>query len=95
MRFTACWRLRCGTELARACAELDHEFWADDISLRDDGIADFARVHGRNQITDLYLLALAVKHGGTLVTLIVPSDNAPAIAAASSSGLVALVQVGS
>lgn len=33
--------------------------------------------------------------GGTLVTLIVPSDNAPAIAAASSSGLVALVQVGS
>lgn len=33
--------------------------------------------------------------GGTLVTLIVPSDNVPAIAAASSSGLVALVQVGS
>jgi Flp pilus assembly protein CpaB len=33
--------------------------------------------------------------GGSLVTLIVPSDNAPAIAAASSSGLVALVQVGS
>ena len=33
--------------------------------------------------------------GGTLITLIVPSGNAPAIAAASSSGLVALVQVGS
>lgn len=33
--------------------------------------------------------------GGVLLTLLVPSDNAPAIAAASSSGLVALVQVGS
>lgn len=55
-------------QLARACAELDHEFWPDDISLRDDRVADFARVHGHNQITDLYLLALAVKRGGTLVT---------------------------
>lgn len=33
--------------------------------------------------------------GGTLVTLIVPSGDAAAVAAASSSGLVALVQVGS
>jgi Flp pilus assembly protein CpaB len=32
--------------------------------------------------------------GGTLVTLIVPSDEAAPIAAASSAGLVALVQVG-
>ena len=55
-------------QLARACVELNHEFWPDDVSLRDDSVADFARVHGHNQITDLYLLALAVKHGGALVT---------------------------
>jgi len=55
-------------QLVRACSELDHEFWADDISLRDERVADFSRVHGHNQITDLYLLALAVKHGGTLAT---------------------------
>lgn len=59
---------RVRAQLARACTELDHEFWPDDVSLRDDRIANFTRVHGHNQITDLYLLALAVKHGGTLVT---------------------------
>jgi len=55
-------------QLAHACRSLDHEFWADDVSLRDDSSVDFTRVHGHNQITDLYLLALAVKHGGALVT---------------------------
>lgn len=59
---------RVRDQLAKACAELDHEFWPDDVSLRDERIADFTRVHGHNQITDLYLLALAVKHGGILVT---------------------------
>ena len=28
-----------------------------------------ARIHGPRQLTDLYLLALAVRHGGRLVTL--------------------------
>ena len=36
--------------------------------LRDDDRVDFSRVQGRSQITDPYLLALAVKHGGRLVT---------------------------
>ena len=55
-------------QLVNACAALDHEFWPDSVSLRDDAAVDFTRVHGHNQITDLYLLALAVKHDGTLVT---------------------------
>lgn len=55
-------------QLVRACNTLDHEFWADSISLRDDAAVDFNRVHGHHQITDLYLLALAVRNGGTLVT---------------------------
>ena len=55
-------------QLIRACNTLDHEFWADSISLRDDAAIDFNRVHGHNQITDLYLLTLAVRNGGTLVT---------------------------
>ncbi len=54
--------------LQEACAALDHEFWPDDISLRDDNKVDFSRVQGHNQITDLYLLALAVHHGGRLAT---------------------------
>ena len=59
---------RVRTQLVQACQSLDHEFWPDNVTLRDDGAVDFNRVHGHNQITDLYLLALAVKHGGTLVT---------------------------
>jgi len=55
-------------QLKLACTTLDHEFWSDDVSLRDDSAVDFSRVHGHNQITDLYLLALSVKHGGVLVT---------------------------
>lgn len=54
--------------LRQACAELDHEFWPDEISLRDDQHVDFGRVQGHNQITDLYLLALAVHRGGCLAS---------------------------
>ena len=54
--------------LQQACRELDHEFWPDDVSLRDDSLVDFSRVQGHQQVTDLYLLALAVRHGGRLVT---------------------------
>jgi predicted nucleic acid-binding protein len=56
------------TQLTRACAALDHQFWPDDVTLRDDSTVDFNRVHRHHQITDLYLLALAVRHGGTLFT---------------------------
>ncbi len=54
--------------LQQACQELDHEFWPDDVSLRDDSRVDFSRVHGHQQVTDVYLLALAVKHKGCLVS---------------------------
>lgn len=54
--------------LREACDALDHQFWPDDISLRDDALVDFGRVQSHNQITDLYLLALAVRHGGGLAS---------------------------
>lgn len=54
--------------LRDACQQLDHAFWADDVSLRDDAAVDFGRVHGHQQVTDAYLLALAVAHGGCLAT---------------------------
>jgi len=46
----------------------DHEFWPDDISITDTGMFDHSYILGPNQITDVYLLGLAVKHGGRLVT---------------------------
>ena len=46
----------------------DHEFWPDDISLRDPSMFDTTHILGPRQITDLYLLALAAHHNGRLVT---------------------------
>jgi uncharacterized protein len=55
--------------LAEQVAQTDHAFWPDDISLRDGTLFDPSRILGPNQITDVYLLALAVKNGGRLATL--------------------------
>ncbi len=54
-----------------------HQFWPDDVSLLDDHAIDSSRVHGPRQLTDVYLLALAVAHGGRLVTF----DGSIAVAA--------------
>lgn len=55
-------------KLRLACGDVDHRFWPDDLSLIHGEVADWTRVYGHNQITDLYLLALAVRHGGALAT---------------------------
>lgn len=56
-------------KIDQICRDLDHEFWPDTISLRAENIVNWSRVFGHNQITDLYLLALAVANRGCLVTL--------------------------
>ena len=55
--------------LRAAVALPDHEFWSDDLSILDAERVDHSRLLGPKQITDVYLLALAVKHGGRFVTL--------------------------
>ena len=54
--------------LGEAIATAQHEFWVDDVSLLDSRIADRTRIHGPRQVTDLYLLALAVRRGGCFVS---------------------------
>ncbi len=54
--------------LGEATASAHHDFWPDDVSLLDAGVADAARIHGPRQLTDIYLLALAVTHRGCFVT---------------------------
>ena len=54
--------------LTEASASTFHEFWPDDVSLLDAKVADSARIHGPRQLTDLYLLALAVRHDGQFIT---------------------------
>ena len=46
-----------------------HQFIADDISLLDDTLVRYSDLSGYQQVTDVYLLALAVAHGARLVTL--------------------------
>lgn len=56
------------TALRRARDEARHEFWPCEVSLLDERTIDRSRVLGLRQVTDVYLLALAVAHGGRLVT---------------------------
>ena len=54
--------------LAEAASHDAHVFWPDDVSLLEKGVLDWSRVLGHRQVTDNYLLALAVRHRGRLVT---------------------------
>ena len=54
--------------LTDACEEDVHEFWSDDVSLLDPDTFDSTRIHGPRQLTDIYLLGLAVEHAGRFVT---------------------------
>jgi uncharacterized protein len=75
--------------LTQACETKLHEFWADEVSLLDERVADTSRVHGPRQLTDLYLLALAVHNRACLVTFD-SSIAIDAIQGASSKHLVKL-----
>jgi hypothetical protein len=56
------------SRLAEACRHPSHAFWPEPISLLQEGLIDWQRLLGPRQITDAYLLALAVCHGGRLAT---------------------------
>ena len=45
-----------------------HEFWPDSISLLDRDKIDCDRLLNSSQVTDSYLVALAIAHGGQLAT---------------------------
>ena len=61
---------RAGSALERLrafTASGGHQFWRDAISLRDD-LFDLSRAAGARQLTDIYLLGLAVNRKGCLAT---------------------------
>lgn len=51
--------------LGRLCEQGDHEFWLDDVRLRE---VDTSRMAGYRQVTDAHLVAVADRRGGCLVT---------------------------
>ena len=58
-----------------------HEFVADDISLLYEGVVDVSRLSNHRDLTDVYLLSLAVRHGCRFVTM----DRGVQIAAVSGA----------
>lgn len=54
--------------LAEQAGATDHQFWPDHVSMTDPEFFDHDYVLGPKQITDIYLLGLAVRHGGRLTT---------------------------
>ena len=56
------------SRLRRATDTEHHAFWPADRSVLDRGVVDSARLLGPRQVTDAYLLALAVERDGRLVT---------------------------
>lgn len=65
--------------LRRATSTEHHEFWPCAISLLEERRIHSSHVHGPRQVTDVYLLALAVEHGGRFVTFdrSIPLSAAP------------------
>ena len=51
------------------CEQEDHLFWPDSVTIRDFELFKSASIQGYRQLTDTYLLALAVANHGALVTL--------------------------
>lgn len=54
--------------LATARGSQFHAFWPCDLSLLDPRVVDRSRLHGSRQVTDAYLLALAVAYDGRFAT---------------------------
>ena len=75
--------------LRKACATRHHAFWHCDVSLLDEDRVDRLRLHGPRQVTDAYLLALAVAHDGRFATFD-RSISRSAVAGATADHLVVL-----
>ena len=67
--------------LQSATSDPHHAYWSCSISLLDGGIVDRSYLHGPRQITDVYLLALAVANDGCFVTF---DDGIPVAAVPSA-----------
>lgn len=68
--------------LSGATTAPDHSFWPDSISLCDPTRFNHNQIFSPRQLTDLYLLALAVERDGRLVTF----DQAIPCSAVSGAG---------
>jgi toxin-antitoxin system PIN domain toxin len=67
-----------GLDLLRQLIKIPgHGFWPDDVSLADSTLFDTNQLLTSAQVTDAYLLGLAVKNGGRLATFDKRLSSAP------------------
>ena len=52
----------------KAAFATSHQFWPDDVSIADDSAFESALIAGTRQVTDVYLLGLAARRKGTMVS---------------------------
>jgi uncharacterized protein len=74
--------------LRSLCSHPGHAFWPDDITILDSGLIAGNHLIQPGQVTDTYLLALAVQHGGRLATF-----DRKLVAATVTQGADALVLI--
>jgi toxin-antitoxin system PIN domain toxin len=55
-------------DLREFCGATDHHFWPDSVSLLDDTLFRMSAISGHQNITEAYLLGLAVRNHGRLAT---------------------------
>lgn len=55
-------------KLRQATCHVSHHFLSDNISLTDINVVNWRYIQGHRQITDVYLLALAVQHQARFVS---------------------------
>ena len=54
--------------LRQATHQEFHQFWSDEVSILEPAIVNWDLLIGPRQLTDIYLLALAVQNNGRFVT---------------------------
>lgn len=54
--------------LRDSCSDGQHSFWSESLSIREHDRFHWHHVQGARQLTDVYLLALAVSNSGCLAT---------------------------
>ena len=54
--------------LKEASLDVSHQFWPADLNLFEEQVINWPSILGHRQLTDAYLLALAVKNNGRFVT---------------------------
>lgn len=54
--------------LRQMVSQAGHSFWPDEISMAKSELVDSSKLLGHRQITDAHLIALAIHHGGRLVS---------------------------